>query len=114
MTEWLLVLDDQGIRIFDDNVFKFHAKAAISKPTVDYELPEFKPNNENQSLDSFFHTGNEANRENEVNGDQEMVDSLDHEFSVEVSPATNGRRKREEGFVNEGLPRIKLVKYNID
>ncbi|KAM7507544.1 hypothetical protein LguiA_017997 [Lonicera macranthoides] len=114
LIKWLLVLDDQGIRIFNDNVFKFHAKAAISKLTVEYELPEFKPNNENQNADSFFHIGNEANRDNEVNGDQEMVDSLDHEFSVEVSPATNGRRKREEGFVNEGLPRIKLVKYNID
>lgn len=111
LIKWLLVLQNQGIRVFDQDVSELHAKAAICMSRADYELPAFKPADDN----TFFDIGNVATGKDKVAEDQEMVHLLHNPFSaaacVVKSTATHGRRKREEEMNEEATPN-KIVKYN--
>lgn len=101
-----MVLEDQGIRVFSEDIFKLHAKAEICKSGVNYALPAFKPADEN----TFFDLENDVNGGNKVSGDQEMV-HLPVSACLVNPTNPHGRRKREEEM-NEEAMRNKIVKYN--
>lgn len=111
--EWLLIVEDLGVRVFDCDISKIHAKAVICKSRVESELPIFMPNGKlNDYL--FFHTNNEARRHDKVDGDLEMVDFVDTEFSAAsglMKPiAVGDTKKRKEGRNIEDKTPVKFFK----
>ncbi|XP_059657081.1 uncharacterized protein LOC132303714 [Cornus florida] len=109
LIEWFLVLEDQGVRVFDHSISKHLSKVVICKSRVDYELSEHK-------LDCRNQNENEGRGGDIVCEDQEMVDSVGDvifaaSWTVNLS-ATNGIRKRNEGTGDEEERCVKLVKYN--
>uniref|UniRef100_A0A5B7BGU9 Uncharacterized protein n=1 Tax=Davidia involucrata TaxID=16924 RepID=A0A5B7BGU9_DAVIN len=114
LIKWLMVLEDQGVIVFDHNISKLLAKVVTCKLRVDSEHSESKPDCKNRD-DSIFYIEKEGRREDKVDEDQEMVDSVGDTFSAAsctVNITTNGIRKRKEGMRDEGETRVKLIKYN--
>ncbi|KAA8525177.1 hypothetical protein F0562_006959 [Nyssa sinensis] len=115
LIRWLIVLEAQGVRVFDNHISKLHAKVVIHKSGMECEHPEFKPDCTNP-YENIFYVENKGQREDKVDEDQEMVDSVGDTFSAASctvnSTATGGIRKRKEGMKDEGETRVKLIKYN--
>lgn len=113
--EWLLIAEDQGIRVFDHNISKLHAKAMMYKSRVEYELPVCKLDGKTQDNNVFFYTDNEGSGEEKIDGDQEMIDSLNAAMLAAartVNLTTDGRRKRK-GIIDEGKTQFKFGKYHL-
>ncbi|GLT97286.1 hypothetical protein SLE2022_148590 [Rubroshorea leprosula] len=39
LIKWLLIVQDQGLEIFESDICKIYAKAVVCKPTVEYNIP---------------------------------------------------------------------------
>lgn len=104
-SEWLLLLEDQGIRVFPEDVLRLHAKAEFYRSGVNRALPSLNPADENTySLENGVYVGNK------VFGDQEMV-LLPASACLMNQTNSHGRRKREEEMTEEAS-RNKIVKLN--
>ncbi|KAJ9701945.1 hypothetical protein PVL29_003940 [Vitis rotundifolia] len=113
--KWLLIAEDQGIRVFDHNISKLHAKAVMYKSRVEYELPVCKLDGKTQDNNVFFYTDSEGSGEEKIDSDQEMVDSLNAAMlaaACTVNLTTDGRRKRK-GIIDEGKTQFKFGKYHL-
>ncbi|XP_010648329.1 uncharacterized protein LOC104878980 isoform X2 [Vitis vinifera] len=113
--KWLLIAEDQGIRVFDHNISKLHAKAMMYKSRVEYELPVCKLDGKTRDNNVFFYTDNEGSGEEKIDGDQEMIDSLNAAMlaaACTVNLTTDGRRKRK-GIIDEGKTQFKFGKYHL-
>ncbi|XP_075670415.1 uncharacterized protein LOC142640217 [Castanea sativa] len=113
---WLLTVEEQEVRVFDCEISKVQAKAAICKSRVEYVLPELKPNGNSLNESSLFSLAEEVRGEDKFNGDLEMVDSMDTAFLVAngmmKTTATDGTRKRKEGIKDEKELQVKFVKHH--
>lgn len=113
LIKWLLIVEDLGVRVFDCDISKIHAKALICKSRVESELPIFMANGKLNDY-HFFHTNNETRRHDKVDDDLEMVDFVDTEFSASpglMKPiAVGGTKKRKEGRNIEDKPPVKIFK----
>lgn len=113
--EWLLIVEDQGVRVFDFDISKIYAKTVICKSRVGYDFPVIMPNDKSLFENLFLNTDNERWQWND-DGDLEMVDIVDTEFLADTcmmkSTAIDGTRKRKEGRNIEGEIPVKVVKYN--
>ncbi|KAM4121487.1 hypothetical protein ACB094_01G009300 [Castanea mollissima] len=113
---WLLTVEEQEVRVFDCEISKVQAKAAICKSRVEYVLPELKPNGNSLNESSLFSLAEEVRGEDKFNGDLEMVDSVDTAFLVAngmmKTTATDGTRKRKEGIKDEKELQVKFVKHH--
>lgn len=112
---WLLIVEEQGVRVFDPDITKVQAKAAICKSRVEYVLPELKPNGNSLNESPLFSSA-EVREEDKFDGDLEMADSVDTAFLVAddmiTTTATDGTRKRKEGIKDEKEPQVKFVKHH--
>ncbi|KAL0017592.1 hypothetical protein SO802_004661 [Lithocarpus litseifolius] len=113
---WLLTVEEQEVRVFDCEISKVQAKAAICKSRVEYVLPELKPNGNSLNETYLFSLAEEVRGEDKFNGDLEMVDSVDTAFLVAngmmKTTATDGTRKRKEGIKDEKELQVKFVKHH--
>ncbi|XP_057467611.1 uncharacterized protein LOC130756964 [Actinidia eriantha] len=103
LIRWLLALENRGIRIFDRNISKLHARAVICKSKIDHDISEARSDCRNPNGRVLFSI-------DKVDDDQEMVDWLEDAFV----PTDCMRRKRKEGRPDEGETRFKLAKFNYD
>ncbi|KAM7274823.1 hypothetical protein ACFE04_016689 [Oxalis oulophora] len=114
LIKWLLLVEDEGIRIFDCHVSKIYAKAALCKSREVYELPLVK-HYVNNLTENLIFANNEAIGKDKVNSEVKMVNSTDAQFISSpdfVKPFTNGTRKRkEERWDDEEEVKVKVVKY---
>ncbi|KAL3498600.1 hypothetical protein ACH5RR_041332 [Cinchona calisaya] len=117
LIRWLLVLEDQGLGVFDHNTSRFLTKAVASKLRKDSEFPEFGTITAlNAQKNILGYSGMIERRECRVSLDEEMADpSCRAEPAATITNETSieGRRKRKEGMMTVGEPRVKLVKYNL-
>ncbi|XP_022728876.1 uncharacterized protein LOC111284486 [Durio zibethinus] len=114
--KWLLIIEDQGVRVFECDISKVYAKAVLCKSRVEYEIPVVRTNGKNmgENLVYMVCEGKEAKK---ADGDVEMIDSME---IVSFAPpglmkpaATDGVRKRKEGSnIEEEIP-VKFVKYQL-
>lgn len=117
LPEWLLIVEDQGVRVFDSDISKIYAKAIICKSRTEYELLGTKLDGKNLDETCLFNTVNEGKGEDKVDGDLEMVDSAD--TMLLAAPglmelrATNDARKRKEEGNEEMDKRVKFFKCNL-
>ncbi|KAL0330716.1 UNVERIFIED_CONTAM: hypothetical protein Sangu_1617100 [Sesamum angustifolium] len=110
LIKWLLVLEDQGIRVFDDSMSQLRAKAQKCLSRVDSEPPELELLGENLNQDIFLCKKNDANT------DQEMGDPSTNEFPGAfclMNTKIDASRKRKEALSGLHESRIKQVKRDI-
>ncbi|XVE97660.1 hypothetical protein REPUB_Repub03eG0037900 [Reevesia pubescens] len=116
LIKWLLIIEDQGVRIFDCDISKVYAKAVLCKSRVDYETPVIKTNGK-YLVENLVYMVHEGKEDKKADGDIEVVDAMD---TVPLSApglikatATDGVRKRkEESNIEEEIP-VKFVKYDL-
>lgn len=98
----MLLVEDQGVRVFDCEISKLRAKEVIDKSRVQYVIPVTKPDCKT------LH-----------DGDLEMVDSVDAVSVADTvdgminTQATDGPRKRKGTMDGLEIP-VKFVKYHFD
>ncbi|PON76697.1 SNF2 domain protein [Parasponia andersonii] len=100
LIKWMLLVEEQGVRVFDCDISKLRAKGVICESRVEFMLPVTKPDGKTQDT-----------------GDLEMVDSV-NTVSVAAdgtinTQATDGARKRK-GTVDGMGVQVKFVRYYFD
>ncbi|XVE70940.1 hypothetical protein DITRI_Ditri10aG0110100 [Diplodiscus trichospermus] len=114
LIKWLLIVEDQGVRIFECDISKVYAKAVLCKSRFEYEIPVVETNGKyfGENLVCRVHEGKEDKK---ADGGIEMIDSMDtaplSAPGLMESTTTDAVRKRKEGSnIEEEIP-VKLVKY---
>ncbi|KAK8513647.1 hypothetical protein V6N13_002379 [Hibiscus sabdariffa] len=116
LLKWLLIIEDQGVKIFECDVSKVYAKAVLCKSRVEYEIPVDKISGKylGEDLACMVH---ERKEDKKADGDLEMIDSMDTvplpAPCLMKSTAADGVRKRKEGSAVEGEIPVKFIKYHI-
>ena len=80
----------------------------MCKSRLQYELPVCKIEGKTPDNDVLFCTDSEGSGDEKVDGDREMIDSL----NTAVNLTTDGRRKRK-GIIDEGKTQVKFCKYHL-
>ncbi|KAL5698385.1 hypothetical protein ACHQM5_029433 [Ranunculus cassubicifolius] len=107
--KWLLILEDQGMKSFDNKALKLRVKLVLDGSKVGYEHRGLKPNSA-VGDDLLFYIDNKRTEEEEKGDDEEMVDSMDAAFTAAAKKITaNDQRKRKEGKT-----KYKSIKYRLN
>ncbi|XP_030552561.1 uncharacterized protein LOC115756787 [Rhodamnia argentea] len=105
LIKWLLIVEDLGIRVFDSDILKLHAKAVVCKSRIEHDNAFIlSPYNEGVVEDIID------------DADLDMVDSMDATFMAYTCPvvlASDGTRKRKDGRKEEGEIPVKFLKSHI-
>ena len=113
-SEWLLVLEDQGVRVFDHLNSKFRARDIISKSGAEFLQPDGKNNPDV----SFPNSVTNAMDEDPSVGDFDMVDSVataaaqGTSITLTANGIENGR-KRKDCMNDKGDMRIKFLRQHL-
>ncbi|MBA0594182.1 hypothetical protein Gorai_011097 [Gossypium raimondii] len=116
-SEWLLIVEDQGVRIFECDISKVYAKAVLCKSRVEYEIPVDKISSK-YSAENLACMVHERKEDKTADNDLEMIDSmatipLSAPCSMKSIAAADGVRKRKEGSnIKEEIP-VKFIKYHL-
>ncbi|KAK4412599.1 hypothetical protein Salat_2907000 [Sesamum alatum] len=108
LIKWLLVLEDQGIRVFEHSMSQLRAKALVCVSTrVDSESPELKLLGENLNQDTFVCNKDDANADQEM-GDP-SINGFPGAFCL-MNTKIDASRKRKEAVSGLQESRVKQVK----
>lgn len=117
LIKWLLNLEGQGIRIFDDSISRYRAKLVLDISKVDYEQPVGRADFKKLDDDLLFYVDKKREEEDGNKEDKETDDSMSAAF---VSAARtmklaekDGERKRKKGSSIEKKKQIKFRKYKL-
>lgn len=115
LLKWLVDLEKQGLRLFEDNVSKFHSKLIFDETKVGSDASMFNTDGKKTDADLFFFD-NHGEVAEEAAEDEEM-ETMDTTFlaaarSMKSTPSNGKKRKGWE--VEEGEVQMKFVKYGID
>ncbi|OMO86586.1 hypothetical protein COLO4_21041 [Corchorus olitorius] len=114
LIKWLLVIEGQGVTIFECDISKVYARAVVCKSRVEYEIPVVKTNGKNMG-ENLFHLVHEGKDDKKPDGDMEMIDSIDT-FPLAapglMKSTTDVVRKRKEESNGEEEKPVKFVKYH--
>ncbi|KAE8700392.1 hypothetical protein F3Y22_tig00110557pilonHSYRG00315 [Hibiscus syriacus] len=116
LLKWLLIIEDQGVKIFECDISKVYAKAVLCKSRVEYEIPVDKISGQylGEDLAGMFH---EMKEDKKADSDLEMIDSTDTVPSpapcLMKSTTADGVRKRKEGSTVEWEIPVKFIKYQL-
>ncbi|KAM7512957.1 hypothetical protein LguiB_011832 [Lonicera macranthoides] len=108
--DWLLNLEDQGMRLLGDGVSNYRAKLTLDSIKAD----------EQKALDSdlLFYIDNKGREEDENDEEENMNKSIDAAFVAAAgtmqSAENEGRKKRKKRGDSEKKNKVKFVKYNVD
>ncbi|KAJ8465449.1 hypothetical protein OPV22_028001 [Ensete ventricosum] len=116
LLKWLMVLEEQGLKLFDDNISELHSKLAIKEYNGMPETTKFDSGSNSTDGDTFFfdNTGNVDENAADDDRDMEITDAafLSAARSMK-SEASKGRRKRKEWGYKGDESQVKFVKYKI-
>ncbi|KAI4337126.1 hypothetical protein L6164_015576 [Bauhinia variegata] len=114
LLKWLLLVEDQGLVVFDGDTAKLRAKAKVCTSRTEYVFPVVR--HFHNDLDSNL-LGNSiygATEEDKFGGDIEMVDSMDTMILAAdnrmSSNTADGTRKREEMLEDETKSQVKFMR----
>ncbi|KAG7941272.1 hypothetical protein I3843_16G031200 [Carya illinoinensis] len=112
---WLLIVEDQGIKVFDCEISKLQAKAVICKSRLEYVVSEFKPEGKNLDENLLFRS-TKLEIEDKFDCDLEMADAVESTFlwddGMMKATAADGTRKRKEGITDDMELQVKFGKYH--
>lgn len=112
LIEWLLVLEDQGVRVFDHLNSKFRARDIISKSGAEFLQPDGKNNSDVNFPNSV------TNAMDEDPSDFDMVDLVataaaqGTSITLTANGIENGR-KRKDCMNDKGDMRIKFLRQHL-
>lgn len=112
--EWLLNLEDQGLRVFDDSVLKSHAKLVRDTPKSDFEQPASKLQSMKVDDDLLFYIDNKGEELDRDEENEKMNEAMTAAFVAaahSMKSADNGGKKRKEGRSTGKKRKGKFLKY---
>ncbi|OWM86579.1 uncharacterized protein LOC116189631 [Punica granatum] len=116
LIKWLLIVEDLGVKVFDSNILKLHAKAVVCKSRGEHELPVFKLDTVENAHDGFLLTHSGELREDH-HGDLEMVDSANLSLISSTGSmdqtTCEDTRKRKDGRKDEKEVPTKFIKSHL-
>lgn len=113
--EWLLIVEDQGVRVFDCDNLRTSARFAICESSIEFKLPAIVSNGKLVKDDVFAYDENEGRGQDKVDSDLEMADYV--EAGLTNAPGslrsmlTDNTKKRKEGRDIEGEAPCKFAKF---
>lgn len=111
-----MVLEEQGLKLFDDNISELHSKLTIKEYDGMPETAKFDSGSNSTDGDLFFfdNTGNVDENAADDDQDMEIMDSAFQSAARSMkSEASKGRRKRKEWGYEGDESQVKFVKYKI-
>ncbi|XVF88694.1 hypothetical protein PTKIN_Ptkin19aG0070900 [Pterospermum kingtungense] len=108
ITKWLLKLERQGIKLFDDSILKYHAKLLVDDSKVTHEGPVSKV--EDDSLFYVDKNGEEEDEENKMETESMTAAFVAAAHSMRQRDSSKQKRK---GTGSEEKESIKYFKYDI-
>lgn len=114
LIKWLLSLEDQGLRVFDDSILKNHAKLVCDTLSSDFKQQASELESTKVDDDLLFYVDS---RGEEFNGDEEdekMSEAMTAAFVAaahSMKSADNEVKKRKEGRSTEKKRKVKFLKY---
>ncbi|XP_050220183.1 uncharacterized protein LOC126670484 [Mercurialis annua] len=114
LIRWLLIVEDHGVKVFDNDASKIYAKTIISKSRIEYGFFINKLGGKSL-VENSFSCGCRVDKEGDkVDGDLHMADSEGSMCfttpGVSKAAATNEMRKRKEERKSEGDKQVKFLK----
>ncbi|XP_043704430.1 uncharacterized protein LOC122654418 [Telopea speciosissima] len=116
LIKWMLNLEDRGARVFDHYIAKFRPKLVLDMSKVDNEYSVSKPDSQLGDCDVLFYIDNKGEAEKKVEGDHEMMESMDAAFLTAAHTmkfTTNDRRRKQREGRVEGETQVKFMKYQL-
>lgn len=114
--EWLLNLEDKGLRVFGNGMSKFRTKLVFDNSSVDYEHLIFKPDRTNTDDDIFF-IDKEGQQTEKIMEEDQPMQSMDAVFISAAQSmkftSNDARRKRKERR-GEGEKQVKFQRYKLN
>ncbi|KAH7572165.1 hypothetical protein JRO89_XS04G0213900 [Xanthoceras sorbifolium] len=117
LLKWLLSLENQGIRAFDDKILKCRAKLAVDNSKTDYQSSKVLGNE--ASGDLLFYIDNKGEEEDEDEEDEQqkrMNESMSVAFvaaAQSMKLPENSGRKRKESRNAGNKKKIKYLKHDL-
>lgn len=112
LIKWLLNLEDQGIRVFDDSILRCRTKIVLDISKADFEHPASKLEDKKVDDDILFYIDN---KEGDKDSDEDKMNASMSAAFVSAAHSMkltkNGERKRKEGESAGQKKKIKFVKY---
>ncbi|KGN55323.1 uncharacterized protein LOC101207241 [Cucumis sativus] len=117
LIEWLLVLEDQGVRVFDHSNSKLRARETICKSEAEFVQPAKVSDGMNLDV-KFFNNASNVMDEDPSVGDFDMVDSMATAAVQATSITLNGNgiengRKRKECMTDKEDMRVKFLRQHL-
>ncbi|POO00641.1 SNF2 domain protein [Trema orientale] len=114
LIKWLMNLEDQGVRVFDDSILKSHVKLLRDTFRPDFQQLASKIESKKMDDDLLFYVDNKGE---ELDGDSDDENSNDAITAAFVAAAHSmkskdyGGRKRKNERSAEKKSKIKFLKY---
>ncbi|KAJ8766906.1 hypothetical protein K2173_011724 [Erythroxylum novogranatense] len=106
----LLVLEGQGVRIFNDSISKYRAKLALNDYKADYEQPSFRSESKEGDADTLFYIDNTGEEEE----NKETKESMNAAFVAAASTIRMSKiRKRERKGYHTERKRTKFFNHEL-
>ncbi|XP_050270290.1 uncharacterized protein LOC126714263 [Quercus robur] len=113
LIKWLLNLENQGIKVFDDSISRRRTKIVLDISKADFEQPASKLEDIRVDDDILFCIDNKG--EDKDTDEEKMITSMSSTFvsaAHTMKSTENEGRKRKEGLSAE-KKKIKFVKYDL-
>ncbi|WCJ42645.1 hypothetical protein M5689_023440 [Euphorbia peplus] len=108
LIKWLLNLDGQGIRIFDDRTFKSHAESVVSDSMFDNEQSASKTEGKKADADLRLYIDNEGQKsEDDADETNMLMNDAFVAAAHTMRSSENAGRKRKDGRVSGGKKKKK-------
>ncbi|XP_044480057.1 uncharacterized protein LOC123206859 isoform X2 [Mangifera indica] len=116
LLEWLLGLDNQGIRVFDDRTLKTRAKLVVDNSKHDYKPQPSKMERKHADSDILFYIDNKGEVEDGDEEQKKLNKSMSAAFVAaahSMKMTKNGVTKRKEKGITGKMKKIKYLKFDL-
>ncbi|EXB38817.1 hypothetical protein L484_027250 [Morus notabilis] len=114
LIKWLLSLEDQGLRVFDDSILKNHAKLVCDTSSSDFKQQASELESTKVDDDLLFYVDSRGEEFDGDEDDEKMSEVMTAAFVAAahlMKSADNEVKKRKEGRSTEKKRKVKFLKY---
>ncbi|XVE54117.1 hypothetical protein DITRI_Ditri03aG0055700 [Diplodiscus trichospermus] len=117
LIKWLLKLEKQGIKLFDDSILKYHAKLLVDDSKAVHEQSVSKVEDKKLEDDSLFYIDDKREDDDDDDDDENRMEN-ESMTAAFVAAARSMRqvgspREKRKGSGSEEKERIKYSKYDL-